>query len=262
MPKKQYNIRWKQSDVDELQRLINNFNNKLYRMEKSGKSENLIMPERVKKSEITARITTRQDLQRELKSLERFTKRGAEKPVKTKESARTKWEIDEFRRKQNRINRQKRARREELGEKEVTTRGRSTGVKRKEMGRVKELSQVREDNRDPLKMKDEEFIKAKRNIENALNPMTNEFAKHNAKLNYIKGLRNAGFSEDIVDLVRKTDIDEFVDTINLDEQADFDFIYDEIEFQGHQEILRETWENAVKRSAKRKKLTLKKGKKG
>ncbi len=70
-------IRWRKQDEAELQRAVNNFNAKVRRWEKKGLEH---LPERESKRQIQDRIVTRQDFNREINRLRRFSRRGAEKP--------------------------------------------------------------------------------------------------------------------------------------------------------------------------------------
>ena len=81
MAKRKYNIRWSEADEKELQRVVKNFNAKIARLEKKidPKDTNpVLLPERVKVSVLRDMIQTRQDLNRELNALKRFSKKGAE----------------------------------------------------------------------------------------------------------------------------------------------------------------------------------------
>lgn len=105
---KRYNIRWRESDIAEVRRIVKNYNAKLARVEKkTAPNERAALPEKMSVKKLLTRIvelphdvddkaafiakatenqlrelpTTRQDLQRELRSLERFSRKGAEEIV-------------------------------------------------------------------------------------------------------------------------------------------------------------------------------------
>lgn len=248
MGKKTPQIRWRESDSAELQRVINNFNAKLYRLQNKDPSLTDYLPARVKKSEIMESINTRADFNRIVNSLQRFSKRGAETPIKSKRGAKfTQWERNEqmigHRIKEAAKTRQRKA----IEAQEVKSRGKGTGSKRSEMGSIKS-NELKPKSVTPENMSQKEWDYFKKSVDNALNPLTNEFLKHNMRLNYIKGLRNAGFSEDIVSLVHEVDIDTFLQTVELDTEAQFDFIYEPIEFALKQDSLYQVWESALKES--------------
>ena len=247
MAKQQYKIRWRESDTAELQRAINNFNAKLYRIKKNNPEMAVYLPDRVKKSEIINSINTRADLNKVVNSLQRFTRKGAETPARSSRGAKaTQWEVDEFKHKQRVENARRTRERKKLETKDVTSRGKKTGSKRSEMGSIKENA-LKPSKKKFENLSQKEWDLAKANIEQAINPMLQEFRKHNMRLNYIKGLRNAGYSEDIVAYVLEMDIDAFIETTQTDTEAEFDFIYDPIEFKLKNDALMQVWENAVKR---------------
>ena len=78
---KQYNIRWKQDDNQELRKAVKNFNAKISRLEKKDPQNKEALPEKITVKQIKELISTRQDLKRELNALQRFSKRGAEKII-------------------------------------------------------------------------------------------------------------------------------------------------------------------------------------
>lgn len=246
MAKQPPKIRWRDSDTAELQRVINNFNAKLYRLNKKDPESAKYLPDRLKKSEVIKSIETRADFNRVLNSYKRFSKRGAESPVKSSRGAKsTKWEVSEEKRKNAIINRQKADQYEKLREKPQLSRGKPTGNK---MGSIKvnELTprQVNFEN-----MSDKEWQYKKTLIDRKLNPLHNELDKRLYRQNYVKGLRNAGFSDDIVAMVQEVDIDTFLEITQRDKEADIDFIYDELEdWELHQEVLYQVWEQALKES--------------
>ena len=95
---KQYNIKWREVDEKELARVVKNFNAKIYRERKKHPDKADLLPQTVKKSDIKAKIDTRQDFKREIASLSRFSKKDATKIVESATgNAVTKWELGEVR---------------------------------------------------------------------------------------------------------------------------------------------------------------------
>lgn len=237
-------MRWRESDTAELQRAINNFNAKLYYINKN-KVDNSdlinVLPDRVKKGDIISGIQTRADFNRAIKSLQSFSKRGAENLVVSSRGARaTQWEIDEFKKKERRANMQKKKELEKLP-KTKTSRGQKTDSP---MGTPKENSlKPTKTNFNSKSQKEWEYRKD--NIDRALNAYRHESEKHNMRLNYILGLKNAGFSVDIEAIIYKIPIDAFIHTVNSDLEASFDFIYDPIEHKMKNDILLELWQNVL-----------------
>ena len=204
------------------------------------------LPERVKKSDAIKSIETRADFNRLTHSLQRFSKRGAEKPVSSSRGAKsTQWEVNEFKHKQRIENARRTRERKKLEQQEVLSRGKSTGVKRAEMGTIKENSlQPSKKKFDNLSQKEWEL--AKRNIDRQLNASYRDEKKLRMKENYIKGLITAGYPDSLIELVKNTDIDKFVETVVNDTEASFDFIYDPLELKAKSEALTEVWNNVNK----------------
>ena len=86
----------------------------------------------------------------------------------------------------------------------------------------------------------------RQNIEAQLDESWKVFQKSNMKLNYIKGLEDAGFY-DVAAIVHQMDVDEFIATVETDEQASFGFIYDPIEWSLKRDALEITWETALEK---------------
>ena len=78
---RKYNIRWREADEKELQRVVKNYNAKLSRLAKKNPEMKNALPDRVSAAQLRDMIETRQDLNRELNSLRRFSQKGAEELV-------------------------------------------------------------------------------------------------------------------------------------------------------------------------------------
>lgn len=104
-------IRWKQSDDEDLRKVVRNFNDKIRRLEKKNPKNKNYLPERVSVQEIKNLVETRQDLKRELNTLRRFSKRGSEELVIVPGSKYnlelTKWQKNEMSRRTGIINRKR-----------------------------------------------------------------------------------------------------------------------------------------------------------
>lgn len=247
MPKQTPKIRWRNRDTDELQRVINNFNAKIYRLRRNHPELIDFLPNTVNKTGLKAQIQTRADFNETIASLKRFSLRGAEKPAPSNRGRKTtQWADAEQARKNAKLNKIKEKALAEIQNAPVTSRGVDTGKTRAEMGTIKENS-LKPITRNPENMTQKEWDYFVRTTERALDPMKNTLDRINMKLNYIKGLYNAGFSDDVVDLVRQVDPDQFVYTVNTDEQATYEFIYDPIEFELKERALIAVWEKALDR---------------
>lgn len=101
-------IKWRKTDKQRLSRAVQQFNAKLTRLSKKHPELEPFLPKRIAVAEIRDKITTRQDFNREVKSLERFKRKGAESPVLSKSGVMTtKWEKLEIGYKVREINRRR-----------------------------------------------------------------------------------------------------------------------------------------------------------
>lgn len=127
MPRR-YNIRWREQDEKELRRVVRNFNDKLRRLVKKNPANSNILPQfwnektqefenRITIGQIKELIDTRQDYNRQLNMLKRFSRRGAERIVETGSdygARTTKWQEQEQKRLVQTVNRRRKARLETL----------------------------------------------------------------------------------------------------------------------------------------------------
>ena len=71
--RKIYNIRWKQSDYDDLRKAVRNFNDKIRRLEKKYPEIKSALPQRASYNNLKNIIASRDDLERELRALRAFS---------------------------------------------------------------------------------------------------------------------------------------------------------------------------------------------
>lgn len=96
-------IRYDKKLNQEINRTIKNFNQKIARLEKE---ERELLPSKITKKELKESVYTRSELQRKLKELQRFSKRGAENIITTRGGVRlTKYELNEIKRENARVKR-------------------------------------------------------------------------------------------------------------------------------------------------------------
>ena len=135
---KYHKIRWSEQDTKEISRVVKNFNAKVSRLAKSNPEIANVLPEKVSTRQLKEMINTRQDLNRELNSLKRFSKKGSEKivvvPNTEYELKITKWQQTEMNRRVGIINRRRKARLDELVNTEMTSRGQKLGYTRGQLG--------------------------------------------------------------------------------------------------------------------------------
>ena len=130
----QYNIKWRVEDERELRRVARNFNNKLRRLVKKEPESSNILPQfynenteqfesRVTVENLRELIQTRQDYNRILNMLRRFSRRGAEQIIEIPDniygSKTTKWQRQEMIRMKAIVNRKRKERLDDLNNVEM-----------------------------------------------------------------------------------------------------------------------------------------------
>lgn len=80
MPRRS-NIKWRQQDKETISKTVRQFNAKLTRILKKHPELAPYLPDRLTVEGVRQSIETRQDFNREVRSLQRFLKRGAERPI-------------------------------------------------------------------------------------------------------------------------------------------------------------------------------------
>lgn len=107
-------IRWKRGDAIKLGKAVASFNRKINELEKE--TDMLFLPEKLDFKQIKENITTRKELNRQVESIKRFKREGAEEIVTTKAGEPiTKWEYQELRKQANIARRNFEKRLSELG---------------------------------------------------------------------------------------------------------------------------------------------------
>lgn len=92
---KQYNIKWNRSDIGKLSSAVRQFNKTIKKLE-SAESD-LVLPDVVDYKELKSGITTRQELNRMIGSLRRFSNPAKQKTVKLDSGIEiTSWEYTEL----------------------------------------------------------------------------------------------------------------------------------------------------------------------
>lgn len=131
---KTYNIRWRKSDLEELNRVVTNFNNKVRYWKNKGQET---LPETQSVRDIRENIQSRQDYNRVLNSLKRFSNRGSEEVVVNKHGVETtKWHLKEYSIARATRNRATNQRKKELDNLEINIVGFDKPLTRAELGRT------------------------------------------------------------------------------------------------------------------------------
>lgn len=250
MPK-QYNIRWRQDDNEQLRKAVKNFNAKITRLENKDPKNKNALPEKISVKQIRDLIDTRQDLKREINALQRFTRRGAEELISVPDNDYnlkiTKWQKEEMTRRTAVINRKRQKRLEELQQIEMKSGGEKLGytVGQFGMGKAEEISLK------PLqpftgKMNTADLRKKFKHIQKESQDMYYSRKDEQLRTNYINALKQGYNEEDIADIIEEIEDMDFNDFYSefQAEGGTMEWAYPpkaSAEYQGYVEQLRSQW---------------------
>lgn len=232
---KYHRINWRESDEQELRRVLKNFNAKLARLEKKNPQISKYLPkfydekqekftDRLSVNQLKSLISTRQDLKRELNALKRFSKRGAEEIVVLPDTdyklKTTKWQKTEMNRRIAGINKRRANRLKEIEETPMTSRGEELGYTRGEFG----MGPAEKVALNPFKVTTRRMEQPDLNWKwrSILNESKlNYFKETDFRLreNYIKGIKTHYDYEnvkDIIEHIENMDIGEFLKVFNAE----------------------------------------------
>lgn len=211
----------------------------------------MVLPERVSVKELKDLIGTRRDLQREVKSLQRFTQKGAEEivkaPITENTISITKWQRTEMNRRKAVINRQRARRLQQVQEIEMTSAGKDLGytVGQFGMGKAEEiaLSPTNAFTKKMTKYDLPEKFKALRK-----HSQSDYFTKSDERLmNNYKNALIETYGEDavkdIVDTIDNMDFNEFYKRFRA-EPGEFEFASDipeDADIDAYLTKIRSTW---------------------
>lgn len=218
---KKFNIKWRQVDNDELSRQVKNFNAKRTRILKKFPTMEEYLPAKMSVKELKKNIDTRQDFNRIVKSLNRFTQKGAEEPIITKQGIKTtKYEIKETSIKVATINRRKTAERKKA----------NVSTEKGTMGTIANNNLLpKKFNID--KIQPHEWDKFTESVEKQVKSTYTSDKMKAYKDNYIQALNNAFGSkaDNIIDIVNNLNGETLVQMLYDNPILQIDFIYDPLE---------------------------------
>ena len=236
---KQHKIKWRESDNKELARVVKNFNAKLARIEKKNPEYSKYLPKfsktvydedigediivftnRLTVNQLKELINTRQDFNREINALKRFSRRGAEEiveiPGTDNNIKTTKWQRTEMRRRLVNINKIRKERQEQIEKTVVEDNGEETGYT---------VGQLGMGNQDALQFKPIEISfpsMSQRDVNWKFRTILNEsqsdyFNERDEALrdNYIWSLQanyHGSDINDVIDKIQSMDIKDFLKT--------------------------------------------------
>lgn len=235
MPKKSQ-IRWRDKDVKELERVVRNFNSKIKRVKDKNPNATEFLPDKISVKALKGTIGTRQDFNRELNSLKRFSKKGAEKLQTTPTGLTlTSFEIQEAKIKTRIVNIKRAYERKALG---VTER---EGV----MGQVSERG---------LRPKKFSLNKSAKEWERFVQSLEKEISSNfkieqleKYKENYLKGLINnlGEKGAELAQLLDNVDPDILFTKSVTNPLLSIDFIYDPLELETIIDAKIEAWQEEL-----------------
>jgi len=235
MPK-QSKIKWRDKDIRELQRVVRNFNQKISRVAKKDPTKAEFLPQKISTKALQGRIGTRKDFKRELASLQRFSKRGAER-IQVTESGLTltQYEIKEVKNKVRITNIKRAIERKKL---DVTER---EGV----MGQVAERG---------LRPKAFSLNKSQKEWEKFVESLEREISSNfkleqleKYKQNYLQGLiDNLGTKgEELANLLKDVSPEKLFSNSVTNPLLSIDFIYDPLELETIIDAKIEAWREVI-----------------
>ena len=248
---KRYGIRWNDDLNNEVKRTVKNYNAKVKRLETKYKDRSdVVIPERVSVKEIKELVGTKRDLSRELNSLKRFSKRGAEEivdvPIVEDNIKITKWQKTEMNRRKGIINRTRAKRKEQIEDIEMTSGGKSLGYKRSDfgMGKADELS-LKPTKAFTKKMTKGDIQKKAKSLRK--HSQSDYFNKADRRLmdNYVKALKETYGEDavkDIVDAIEGMDFPDFYKKFKAEPGLfEFTYIPDDADVDAYIEKIGSIW---------------------
>ncbi len=218
---KRYNIKWRDTDKKELAKAVRKFNAKRTRLLKQVPELEEFLPPKQSTKEIKNAIKTRRDYKNALNSIERFMRKGAEKPIITKEGVKTTvYEKKELAIKVRTINQRRAA---ELKKAAPSTEKGTMGTIRENNLKPKQF--------DINKIKKYYWEKFKESVKKESSDSYFQDKYERYKENFMKGLENA-FGEkgkELQEIAEQIPAEQLTQMYYDDPILQIDFIYDPLE---------------------------------
>ena len=236
-------IRYRESDLDKLNRTVENFNRKIRRAAARGV---VGLPEPVRVRDLKEEIVSRSDFNRELNALQRFSRKGAERTVILHQEtgvAITKWERDELSRLQAIVETRKRRVREEMGSQPATRLGEPLGMTRGEMHSAR-MNALAESKLNYKAFRSPSEIRArKRTLGTRARSDYFKRADEKYRDNYVKGLETV-FGKKAAPLIahiRSMDPHDVVRKYYKDQEGTIRFLYEKAQRESHLKAIMQMW---------------------
>lgn len=228
---KRSKIKWRKSDEQELAKAVRKFNAKRTRLINKFPEMEDFLPERLSVKDIKGDITTRNEFKNQIKSIERFMRKGAEKPIITETGIKTTaYEKKEVGIKVRAINVRKAHERKKA---DVSTEKGTMGTIRANNLLPKKY--------DIDKIKKSDWKKFKESVEKQNKDSYTDERYDRYKENYLKGLDNAfgARATRLKQMIEKIPPDVLVQMYYDEPILQIDFIYDPIEMEAKIEAMEE-----------------------
>lgn len=255
-----HKIKWTDDDQKELERVVRNFNAKITRLQKKDPSQILnslpkgmkvnknALPEKVTVKQMKELINTRQDLKRELNSLKRFSKKGAEKielvPDTDYNLQVSKWQRKEMNRAVGIVNRRRKDRLEMI--RDVSVEGHDFTLGQLGMGKQAE-NELKPTSSFYRTMTQTDLKKRYISLKHERQSQYFTDKDYRVKENYIKGLTDNYAESDVKDIIKaieKMDIREFLDKFMAVDLNTFEWASgppNQEDYQGYLNRLKGEW---------------------
>ena len=236
MAKKKYKIKWSAKDTKKVANTVRQFNAKITRTLKKHPELADYLPERISTKQIRSSSITRQDLNRQLNSFNRFLRKNAEMPVLTQAGTQTtQWQKREVSIGIATINRSRSMARKKYG----------ISTEKGTMGTAMENNLFKKSNNFDT-IPPERFESFIQNLNNQMMSNYTDIKKEAYKQNYLQGIRNV-FGQDpkasaLIELLSNEDEEVFTEML-YSGNPDFmiDFMYDEIDQENKLDQLIDSW---------------------
>lgn len=236
-------IKYRESDLDKLNRTVENFNRKIRRAAARGV---VGLPEPVRVRDLREEIVDRADYNRQINALQRFSRKGAERSVVLDRETGvtiTKWERDELSRLQAIVETRKRRVREEMGSQPATSRGRDLGLTRGEMHSAR-MNALAESKLNYKAFRSPSEVRArKRTLSTKARSDYFKSSDEKYKENYIKGLQTVFGKKagPLIAHIRSMNPHEVVKRYYKDQEGTLRYIYEKAQRESHLRSIMEVW---------------------
>lgn len=218
---KRYNIKWRKTDEQKLAKAVRKFNAKRTRLLKQVPELEEFLPKRLNVKEIKNDVKTRRDFNNVINSVERFMKKGAEKPIVTKEGIKTTaYQKRELEIKVRAINSRRSAELKKA----------SPSTEKGTMGTIR-ANNLRPKKYDLDKIKRSDWDKFVESVEKQSKDSYSAEQYDRYKDNFIRGLENV-FGEkgrELIEIAKQINPETLTQMFYDDPILQIDFIYDPLE---------------------------------